>query len=667
MRFVPDGALARPVSGKTSNLAQMTMAAAVADALVSNAVLAVEAGTGVGKTWAYLAPLLMTGQRAWISTGTQALQEQLFLRDIPAVSQALGLPIRAALLKGRSNYVCLHRLEKARAGELNTGANDPAWSSALGRIQRWASQSMVGDLSELPGLDDNSPLRPWISSTRENCLRETCPSHSVCRVYRARQIAQEADWVVINHHLFLASQLNRDEALPALLPHAQTVIFDEAHRLVELGETQLGLSIGSEQLLELARELKSLGPLMARGLQPWAHLALVLEQATRMVSRLLPSHAGVKVQTNWAGGTPKGVQSLSWKRVRLEVLHALDSAAAALQAVAGAAAPLEAMMIRAVQWRNDWVLLLRDLPNDAARDELTVRWVDRWPDGTWRVIQSAADAAQAFQAAMHSAGPVQSWVFTSATLGIDDQLSWFVGGLGLQAHPALRTLRIASPFDHAAQASLYVPDDMPEPADEQHSIALAASVAGWAAVLGGRTLVLTTSLRACTRIATALRELFANEAVHSLQVLAQGDGSKRSLLALFRAAEQSGPGAILVASASFWEGVDLPGDMLQLLVIDKLPFPSPGDPLAQARALRARAQGLDAFQEGYVQKAALALKQGAGRLIRSATDRGVLVIADRRLLTQSYGGPLLQALPPMTRLMNETDMQNALVRLASSR
>ena len=643
------------------------MAEAVAEAMVSNAVLAVEAGTGVGKTWAYLAPLLLAGQRAWISTATQALQEQLFQRDIPALSKALGLPVRVAMLKGRSNYVCVHRLDLVRSGVLNTGASDPAWASALERIQRWAGGSRDGDLSELPGLDDHSPLRPWISSTRENCLKDSCPQLANCHVYRARQNALQADWVVINHHLFLASHSSRDEALPALLPEAHTVVFDEAHRLVELCETQLGLSMGSAQLLELALELKSMGPMMASGMQPWAHQALVLEHAVRAVWRLLPSRSASKGQLPWAQGAPQGIQVLAWQQARLAVLRALDAAVASLRAVAEAAAPLAALTHRADQWRRDWLELLRDTPEGTEQSGQTVRWIDHWAEGGWRVVRTATDAAQAFQEAMQSAGPVQSWVFTSATLGIDERLSWLTESLGLSDHPRLRTLRIPSPFDHAAQASLYVPDSLPEPADEDHCAALARSVAQWAQSLGGRTLVLTTSLRACERISKGLRLELATGAAPTLQVLAQGEASKRSLLERFRAAGEVGTGAVMVASASFWEGVDLPGDLLQLLVIDKLPFPSPGDPLTQARALRARSRGLDAFHSSYIQKAALALKQGAGRLIRSASDRGVLVIADRRLLTQSYASALLEALPPMARLIDEADMRAALALLADKR
>jgi ATP-dependent DNA helicase DinG len=665
--FGSQGTLFRPTASQMVNESQLAMAEAVAETLVQDGVLVVEAGTGVGKTWAYLAPLLLARQRAWISTATQALQEQLILRDIPALSQALGMPVRAAMLKGRSNYVCLHRLSLALNGELPTGSRDPAWASALTRVQAWAKVSRVGDLSELSGLEENSPLRPWISSSHDNCLREICPRLSECHVYRARQAAKDADWVVINHHLFFSDHTNRDEALPALLPSASTVVFDEAHRLVELGETSLGLSLGSQQLLELARELKSLGPLMARGLQPWAHLALVLEQVARQVLQMLPSAGRVRVQVPWAESAPQGVLRKDWQLARRDVLSALDDAAHSLQLVAGAAAPLQALAERVLQWRHDWILLLQDGPDGRQPSYPAVRWLDLWPNGSWRVVQSAADGAQAFQGAMHNAGTVHSWVFASATLGVDDRLSWLTDGLGLRAWPGLRTLQIDSPFDHAAQASLYIPEDLPEPADERHSAALAVRVAHWAALLRGRTLVLTTSLRACALIADGLRQAARNTIAPPVEILAQGEGSKRTLLARFRAAGQAEPGAVMVAAASFWEGVDLPGDTLQLLVIDKLPFPSPGDPLAQSRVQRARAQGLDPFDVVYVQKAAMALKQGAGRLIRSAGDRGVLVIADRRLTTQNYGARLLKALPPMTRLADEVEMRGALVKLVDGR
>ena len=662
--FEASGPLARRADGAVANAAQADMAQAVAEAVEEGGLLAVEAGTGVGKTWAYLAPLLLGGRKAWLSTATQALQDQLFQRDIPALSKALGLPVRAALLKGRSNYVCVQRLDMARSGALRAGTVDPVWSTAMERVQRWASGSKVGDLAELQDLDERSALRPWISSTRDNCLGQACPRLGDCHVLRARHQAQEADWVVINHHLYIAGQFGQDEDLPGLLPATDVVVFDEAHRLAELGETLLGLSLGSDELRALARDAQSLGNLWAKGLQPWAHHGLVLERASLEVAKLGADKSNAGGQSPWAGKAPKGLAETAWNTARMAVFQALAAVAQALQSVAEAAAPLEKLGFQAERLRDAWRVLAQDgLPDsDAAPDH--VRWIEWDGAGAWRLVRSAPDFAQALQDAAAQADGPKSWIFTSATLGTDATLSSFTLGMGLLDNPRLRTLSIPSPFDHANQASLYVPERLPEPADERHSEELAALVAQWAGILGGRTLVLTTSLRACARIASALRGRLAQGPVSGLQVLSQGQWSKRALLARFRSAQGAESGAVMVACAAFWEGVDLPGDVLQLLVIDKLPFPSPGDPLTQVRAHRARAAGQDAFQRCYVDRAALALKQGAGRLIRSASDRGVLVIADRRLITQSYGITLMAALPAMPRLMDERDMHAALLRLA---
>jgi ATP-dependent DNA helicase DinG len=663
--FEGEGPLARRSQGLVANAAQAEMAQAVAETLESGGLLAVEAGTGVGKTWAYLAPLLMGGRKAWLSTATQALQDQLFQRDIPALSKALGLPVRAALLKGRSNYVCVQRLDMARSGALRAGATDPVWSTALERVQRWASASLVGDLAELQELDERSPLRPWISSTRDNCLGDSCPRLTDCHVFRARRQAQQADWVVINHHLYIAGQFGQDEDLPALLSGTDVVVFDEAHRLAELGETLLGLSMGSDELRELARDVKSMGGLWAKGLQPWAHHGLVLEQASLAVAKLGADKGNTAGQSPWEGEGPKGLGALPWKTSRMGVFQALAAVTVALQAVAEAAAPLEKLGHRAQRLRDVWRVLAQDGLPTAEEAPEHVRWMEWSGQGAWRLVRSAPDFAEAFQDAVAQADGPKSWIFTSATLGTDATLSGFTLGLGLLGNARLRTLLVPSPFDHARQASIYVPERLPEPADELHSEELAALVADWAGILGGRTLVLTTSLRASARIAAALRGLLTQGGEPGLQILSQGQGSKRAVLARFRAAEGAGVGAVMVASASFWEGVDLPGDVLQLLVIDKLPFPSPGDPLTQVRAHRARAAGLDVFQSCYIDRAALALKQGAGRLIRSASDQGVLVIADRRLITQSYGNALMAALPSMPRLMDEREMQAALGRLAN--
>lgn len=644
---------------------QLDMALAVAQAVESGSALAVEAGTGVGKTFAYLVPLLLSGRHALLSTATQALQDQLFGRDIPAVSRALGLPVRVALLKGRSSYVCVHRLEQARTAPVPSMRYDPALSAGLEHVHRWAMASRNGDLAELPGLDERSPLWPLISSTRENCLGGACPRHADCHVNRARREALQADWVVINHHLFFADQQVRESGMAELLPRAGVVVFDEAHQLNQTGIGFSGFALGSGQMLDLARDLSSQGPRWARGQRPWSHLALGLEQAARALAR--PSHStdhGVS-RSRWPLRTPEGLDAAHWARGVAGVATALSAAIEALDATAGASADLQRLCERAQALRTDWIRLTASCASDA--DDALVRWVDWGAGAAWKLVCAPLDASAHFRQLMGDRQDGRSWVFTSATLGSDETLDTFTGPLGLQARADLRALLVPSPFDHMAQAALYVPHDLPEPADPDHTPELARAVARWASRLGGRTLVLTTTLRATSRMATQLQALVSEGRCEPMQVLAQGHGSKRALLARFRAAAASPQGAVLVASASFWEGVDLAGDVLQLLVIDKLPFPPPDDPLIEARARQLERQGESAFSACYLPQAALALKQGAGRLIRSESDRGVLVIGDRRLLTRSYGQRLLGALPPMRRLVDEEELMVNLDELALTR
>lgn len=639
------------------------MADAVARTIDAGGGLAVEAGTGVGKTFAYLVPVLLSGRRALLSTATQALQDQLFTRDIPAVSRALGLPVRAALLKGRASYVCLHRVEQALNGPASAGLRDPAITTGLAQVLRWAMLSRSGDLAELEALDERSPLRPLVTSTRDNCLGASCPRHDTCHVNRARNEALHADWVVINHHLFYADQLLQESGVATLLPTAEVVVFDEAHQLNDTGIPFLGSMLGAGQLRELARDLATQGPQWARGMQPWAHLALTIEQSSRALASMPRQSGGNAGRHRWQSDAPEGVGVAAWARCLSDLDQALASSQQALTATAQAAPDLERLRERVQALRG----VLRDIarlePSASAMEG--VRWVEWGESRHWRLVWAPPDSSRLFQRMLADAPPgSRSWVFTSATLGNDEGLSWFTQGLGLDVWPALRTLQVPSPFDHAAQASLYVPHDLPDPGDASHTPALADAVARWASRLGGRTLVLTTTLRAASRMADHLQALVAQEQCASLEVLAQGRLSKRALLARFRRVEAP---AVLVASASFWEGVDLPGDALQLLVIDKLPFPPPDDPLMQARGQRLEAQGLSAFNHAFVPEAAMALKQGAGRLIRSESDQGVLVIGDRRLLTRSYGNRLLAALPAMRRLVDEADMEACLDALVVTR
>ncbi|WP_137920574.1 ATP-dependent DNA helicase [Hydrogenophaga sp. 2FB] len=662
--FAAGGPLGRVRDGLRERPGQQAMAAAVARAIEAGGSLAVEAGTGVGKTFAYLVPVLLSGRRALLSTATQALQDQLFTRDIPAVVRALGLPVRAVVLKGRSSYVCLQRVEQALHGPASSALRDPAIAAGLAQVLRWASASRHGDLAELAALDERSPLRPLITSTRENCLGSSCPRHAQCHVNRARSEALSAEWVVINHHLFFADQLLQESDVATLLPSAEVVVFDEAHQLNDTGIPFLGHAVGAGPLRELARDIALHGPQWARGQRPWAHLALALEQATKTIGSLpRPSAAGARHR--WPGAVPEGVDAVAWTQAAVALEQALRQCLAALKATADASSELQRLAVRAQDTWVLWRVLASGADMGAGPD--TVRWAEWGAGGHWRMVRAPADASALFQHLLNDASPQRprSWVFSSATLGSDDALSWFTRGLGVDGMPHLHTLRVPSPFDHAAQAALYVPDHLPEPGDEVHTAALAESVARWASRLGGRTLVLTTTLRAAAQMAQHLRTRVEQRRCEPLQVLEQGRASKRALLERFRS--EAAGARVMVASAAFWEGVDLVGDALQLLVIDKLPFPPPDDPLMQARGQRVEARGLNAFNDVWVPETAMALKQGAGRLIRSETDRGVLVIGDRRLLTRSYGNRLLAALPDMRRLLDEADMDAALDALVITR
>ncbi|WP_207225100.1 ATP-dependent DNA helicase [Rivibacter subsaxonicus] len=605
------------------------MAQAVAEIIDARGVLVAEAGTGVGKTFAYLVPALLSGQRVLISTATKSLQDQLFLRDLPRLVQALGVPVSMALLKGRASYLCTHRLQQARD---SAQLPDRFAVRALARIEQWAQQTASGDLAELEGLDERSPVIPLVTSSRENCLGSECPQYRGCHVMKARREAMAADVVVVNHHLFFADLSLRDTGLAELLPSVEIAIFDEAHQLPEAGVAFLGQTLATTQLIDLARDLLAAGLQHARGLRPWQEIAAELDRAAR---ELRLACAGPMREV-------RGSVRLRWEERAVRegfaaVLDALSqrlaTAAEALDAVSEMQPDFDRLAQRSTE-------LMRRVDLFAARvTPGRVRWIDLGSLSA-RLIESPLDVREAMQAQIALAP--KAWIFTSATLGADERLSWFTAQAGLEA---ARTLRVASPFDYAANARLHVPASFARPNEPAHPLAVAALAADCARAAGGRTFVLTTTLRALQQVADALVQSFAAD-VPPIEVLVQGTAPKRSLLQRFLAA----PRAVLVGSQSFWEGIDVPGDALQCVLIDKLPFPPPNDPLVEARVKRIEAEGGNAFASYFVAEAAVSLKQGAGRLIRSETDRGLLVICDPRLRASSYGKTLLAALPPMKRL-----------------
>lgn len=646
--FAVGGALARRDSGYVERAVQQRFAQAVAQALDQRSTLVVEAGTGVGKTYAYLVPLLLSGRRALVSTATKSLQDQLFLRDLPRLAEALGTPLRRALLKGRSSYLCLHRLAQARQAARPADYTGDGWAApgALARIERWAAATRSGDLAELDGLDERSPLVPLVTSTRDNCLGSDCPRWRDCHLVAARREAMAADLVVVNHHLFFADLALRDSGVAELLPSVDAVVFDEAHQLVEAGVQFLGRTLASAAVLDFARDLQLAGLQHARGLRPWPELAAACELAARALRLSGGAAARGPQRRRWAD-LAEGAGAADFHAALQALAAAADAAAAALEAVGELAADFTRLRERA----GELARLARHF-TEAADDE-HVRWVDLGGQHL-RLVESALDLRAMLPA--QRAAAARAWIFTSATLGDDERLSWFTVPAGLDdAH----VLRLGSPFDHAAQSRLWVPPGLPRAGEPAHAAAVAAVAARCALQLGGRSFVLTTTLRVLAPLAQALRERLG---AAGIEVLVQGEAPKRALLQRFVAH----PRAVLVGAQSFWEGIDVPGDALQCVVIDKLPFPPPTDPLVEARVRRIERAGGKAFEACFVAEAAVALKQGAGRLIRTETDRGLLVVCDERLVSQRYGARLRAALPPMPLWRDEAQAMAWLAALAAA-
>lgn len=651
--FAAQGALSRAAEQFRPRSGQTEMAVEVARTIEAGGVLVVEAGTGVGKTFSYLVPALLSGERVLLSTATKTLQDQLYGRDLPRLAEALGLPVRTALLKGRGSYLCPHRLELARR---DATLPDRAAVRALAKVEEWSLVTRTGDLAEMAGLDERSPVIPLVTSTRENCLGSQCPKFRACHVNAARREALAADVVVINHHLFFADLAVRESGMAELLPTVRVAIFDEAHQLNETGVQFLGRQLGTGQLVDFGRDMLAAGLQLARGLADWQQLASLTERAARELRLVVGRQAG---RLRWVEQAPQGVPQQDWSDALQQLGHALQAAAAALDTVSEIAPDFPRLHERAT------ALLSRAQAFTQPAPLGSVRWVDA---GTQlRLVESPLDIAEAVQtrllARSQEDGSQRSWIFTSATLGDDERLSWFTEPCGLSQ---AQVRKVGSPFDYASQAAVYVPRTMPRPNDPGHSAAVAGLVADAALRLGGRTMVLTTTLRALRSIGEALQARF--EGAGEIEVLVQGQWPKRRLIERFREGDQHGrPGCVLVASASFWEGVDVPGDALQLVVIDKLPFPPPGDPLVEARTQRLEAQGRSAFNDYFVPEAAVALKQGAGRLIRRETDHGALVVCDTRLATMGYGRRLMAALPPMRRLAHAQEFGSVLEELAATR
>jgi ATP-dependent DNA helicase DinG len=614
--FGAEGPLARALAGYAYRPEQSAMAKAVGLALARSEPLIVEAGTGTGKTFAYLVPALLSGRSVIISTGTRTLQDQLFRRDVPLLAQALGLPVKVALLKGRGNYLCRHRLELAtQQGSLLR--EERGSTRILARVSRWAAITKSGDLAELTDMPEQSPVWPMITSTRENCLGQECPQFSRCHVIEARRAAQAAEIVVVNHHLLLADLALKDEGFGDLLPGAEAVILDEAHQVPDIAAQFFGQTWSARQVQILLRDAA-------------AEMSAAAVRAPAITDSLgsVESHL-----EELRAALPGGAGRHEWGNLPDSFLDALPELEAALS---GIAAELEGLgagagtanCARRAAALAEALATLRALP-----EETGLRWVEANTGGLSLQFTpfEIADRLREYIEARPCA-----WVFTSATLAIGDDFAHFAARIGL---PEARTLKIDSPFDYPSQALIYLPRGMPEPQHPGFARKFIDACAPLIEASGGRAFLLYTSYRGLAEGVAALKARFPDP---PFPVLVQGQAPREALLNQFR---QLG-NAVLLATGSFWEGVDVKGEALSIVAIDKLPFASPDDPLLKARLEGIRRRGGNPFFEYQLPQAVLALKQGMGRLIRDFDDFGVIVLGDPRLKTKTYGRVFLESLPP---------------------
>ncbi len=605
------------------------MAQRVAQALLDARALIVEAGTGTGKTFAYLVPALLHGGKVIISTGTKTLQDQLFHRDIPAVRAALGAPVTVALLKGRANYVCHHFLDRALA-EARLPSRDEV--RHLGAIERFARRSASGDKSELASVPETATVWNYVSSTRENCLGQECGYYKECFVMRARREAMQADVVVVNHHLFFADVMLRDTGVAELLPACNTVIFDEAHQLPAIASVFFGQTISSSQLLELARDTRAEHILVAKEVAELGSACDALEQAARKL-RLAAGTAPER------GGARSGQERSSARTWQKE-----DSLAAELPSLEQQLNAFERTLVSHAERSEGLQNCQRRAAEICARlaawrEQPTgdhVRWVEVFAQSV-QLHMTPLSVAEPFRAQL-GAYP-RAWIFTSATLSMGGDFGHYRAQLGLEN---AESAAWDSPFDYPNQAILYLPKEMVEPNSRAHTEAVVQAALPVLRAAGGRTFMLFTTLRAMRDAHEIMAAAFEREGLQ-YPLLVQGTGTRSELLERFRALGN----AVLLGSHSFWEGVDVRGEALSVVVIDKLPFAPPDDPVVAARLDALRAGGGNAFMDYQLPEAVITLKQGAGRLIRDETDRGVLMICDVRLSTKGYGHAIMRALPPM--------------------
>ena len=621
--FTADGLLSQAIPGYRPRQAQIDMACAVEEAIKLKQKSIIEAGTGTGKTFAYLAPAFLSGQKTIMSTGTKNLQEQLFHRDLPVVKEALSSPLQVALLKGRANYLCTYRMKK------NTGSSalfsDKNTLSELKPVRDWAEVTHSGDIGELQALAEDASIIPLITSNAENCLGRDCPDYEGCYVVKARSEAMEADIVVVNHHLFFADLALKDTGFGELIPEAQTIIFDEAHQIPDIASEYFGVNFSTRLLHDAARDIT----------QVYRSSLKDIEQVERMASKMALHASELRIlfgEHNSKGKWEDVLRNQAIAEQHSRLREALHETVAMLKHHIGRDKALDNIYERLVQGKSDF----------AEVSDLSAPDVSLWYETTPKQVvmhQTPLNIADKFSELTQA--PLRSWIFTSATLMVNGHFSHYQDMLGLGK---AKTLVLDSPFAYQKQSILCVPRDLPEPSDPLMLERVVEVAQELIMAARGRCFLLFTSHYMLNRVADALAQRVANP------LLVQGSTSKQALLDSY----VSEPGAVLLATGAFWEGVDVRGDDLICVLIDKLPFAAPDDPLLQAKIENCKKRGGNAFMDIQVPQAVITLKQGAGRLIRDVNDSGVLVICDTRLVTKNYGKIFLSSLPDMRRTRDLT-------------
>lgn len=631
--FGAHGRLAETLPGFAVRVEQLRMAEMVAEAIASRHNLIVEAGTGVGKTFAYLVPALLAGKRVIISTGTRSLQDQLYSRDLPMITRALGRPVRVALLKGRSNYLCVYRLKQSYEQASSRGFSREL-ARSIQSVSTWSVQTKRGDIAELNALAEDDPVWPYVTSTRDNCVGTECALFDRCMVMNARREAQAADIVVVNHHLLMADLLLKESGFGELLPGVEAVVVDEAHQLPDVATQVFGANLGTRQLREWINDVMRAHRAVAGITDAEIKLIQQLEQHVQAATQAVPKHNELLDHSQW----PDALTDALHDSIEVFKQFATNTVVAADEQT-----EMKSLRERALEFITRCQLFVDTENNSAA-----VRWVNASNSG-FVLHHALVDVAAPLGNLVRNQGG--AWIFTSATLSINDDLSYFAQQVGVSQ---ARTGLFGSPFDYRQQALLYLPELLDMPSSPRHTQQVIDAALPVIECSEGGVFLLFTSHRALREAAQLLRQHWEISLPYPL--LVQGEAPRDQLLRQFR---EHGD-AVLLGTQSFWEGVDVKGRALCVVVIDKLPFAVPDEPLTKARQAVIEQRGGNPFMEEQVPQAVVILKQGVGRLIRDQQDFGVVMLCDRRLMTRSYGKLFLNSLPPMPRTSRLSEVQSFL-------